>query len=71
MTTRKGTRPDESCPPRIAEDPESVEEFRGTIPMRRLGRAEEIAPMNLWLCTDEASYATGSYFVVDGGQISV
>jgi 3-oxoacyl-[acyl-carrier protein] reductase len=56
---------------RIAEDPESVEEFRRAIPMRRLGHAEEIATMNLWLCTDEASYATGSYFVVDGGQMSV
>jgi NAD(P)-dependent dehydrogenase (short-subunit alcohol dehydrogenase family) len=42
----------------------------GTIPMRRPGRAEETAAMNLWLCSDEASYASGATFVVDGGLTS-
>jgi len=36
-------------------------------PLGRLGRPEEIAPMIAFLCSDDASYATGGSFVVDGG----
>lgn len=41
------------------------------IPMRRAGLPEEVAGMYVWLSSDEASYTTGSFFVIDGGQISV
>jgi NAD(P)-dependent dehydrogenase (short-subunit alcohol dehydrogenase family) len=37
------------------------------IPLGRLGRPEDIAPMITFLCTPDASYATGAFFVVDGG----
>jgi NAD(P)-dependent dehydrogenase (short-subunit alcohol dehydrogenase family) len=37
------------------------------IPLGRLGRPEEIAPMITFLCTPAASYATGAYFLIDGG----
>jgi NAD(P)-dependent dehydrogenase (short-subunit alcohol dehydrogenase family) len=37
------------------------------IPLGRLGRPEDIAPMITFLCTPEAAYATGAFFVVDGG----
>jgi NAD(P)-dependent dehydrogenase (short-subunit alcohol dehydrogenase family) len=37
-------------------------------PMRRVGRAEEVAATVLWLCSDEASYITGATVPVDGGQ---
>ncbi|MBX3010957.1 MAG: SDR family oxidoreductase [Caldilineaceae bacterium] len=36
-------------------------------PLGRLGRPEEIAPMIAFLCSEEASYATGAHFVIDGG----
>jgi NAD(P)-dependent dehydrogenase (short-subunit alcohol dehydrogenase family) len=36
-------------------------------PMGRLGRPEEIAAMILFLASDDASFATGAEFVVDGG----
>jgi NAD(P)-dependent dehydrogenase (short-subunit alcohol dehydrogenase family) len=55
----------------IAEDPEAVEAFRRSIPLGRIGRAEEVAAMNMWLCSDASSYATGGYFVVDGGMLAV
>jgi 3-oxoacyl-[acyl-carrier protein] reductase len=41
------------------------------IPARRPGRADEVAAMNLWLASDEASYATGGFFIVDGGQTAI
>ncbi|MEV7794313.1 glucose 1-dehydrogenase [Streptomyces sp. NPDC087512] len=39
-------------------------------PIRRAARPAEIAGMVLYLLSDEASYATGSEFVVDGGYSS-
>lgn len=36
-------------------------------PLGRLGKPEEIAPMIAFLCSDDASYATGAHFVIDGG----
>jgi NAD(P)-dependent dehydrogenase (short-subunit alcohol dehydrogenase family) len=36
-------------------------------PMGRLGRAEEVAKVALFLASDEASYVTGAPFIVDGG----
>ena len=36
-------------------------------PLGRLGRPDEIAPMIAFLCSDDASYATGAHFVIDGG----
>jgi NAD(P)-dependent dehydrogenase (short-subunit alcohol dehydrogenase family) len=37
------------------------------IPMGRLGRFEEMAPLLAFLASDEASYCTGGVFVADGG----
>ncbi|MEU6105457.1 glucose 1-dehydrogenase [Streptomyces flaveolus] len=39
-------------------------------PIRRAARPAEIAGMVLYLLSDEASYSTGSEFVVDGGYSS-
>ena len=38
-----------------------------TIPVRRLGRAEEIASMVGWLASDDAAFTTGAEFSINGG----
>ncbi|HEY0997678.1 MAG TPA: SDR family oxidoreductase [Gemmatimonadaceae bacterium] len=39
-------------------------------PMARLGRAEEVAELVVWLASDRASFVTGSYHPVDGGYLA-
>lgn len=56
---------------RLIEDAEALANVVGRIPMRRAGQADEVAAMNLWLASDESGYATGGYFVVDGGWTAV
>ena len=41
--------------------------FAARTPMKRLGKAEEIAKGVLFLASDEASFSTGSELVIDGG----
>ena len=38
------------------------------IPMKRGGRASEVANAIAWLCSDEASYVTGAFLDVSGGR---
>ncbi len=50
-----------------ALSPEAIEAMFSTVPLGRIGRAEEVAELVTWLASDAASYSTGSEFVVDGG----
>ncbi|MDO8970074.1 MAG: SDR family oxidoreductase, partial [Saprospiraceae bacterium] len=38
-----------------------------SVPMKRLGRPEDMAQAALWLASDESSYVTGVALPVDGG----
>ena len=39
-------------------------------PIGRLGRAEEVAELVVWLSSDAASFVTGAYYPVDGGYLA-
>jgi NAD(P)-dependent dehydrogenase (short-subunit alcohol dehydrogenase family) len=43
--------------------------LKSLVPMRRMGRPEEIADAVLWLCSSAASYVTGQSISVDGGYV--
>ncbi len=42
----------------------------GLHPIGRLGTAEEVAELVLWLSSEKASFVTGSYYAVDGGYLA-
>jgi len=44
------------------------QEIKGTIPLGRMGDAEEIAAAVTWLAGDGAGYVTGAVIPVDGGM---
>lgn len=46
-----------------------MEEFLAKIPMHRMGDADEIGKVALFLASDMSSYMTGSQIVVDGGVL--
>jgi NAD(P)-dependent dehydrogenase (short-subunit alcohol dehydrogenase family) len=39
------------------------------VPLGRPGTPEEVAALVGWLCSDEASYVTGSSYIIDGGMV--
>jgi NAD(P)-dependent dehydrogenase (short-subunit alcohol dehydrogenase family) len=52
----------------VLADPALMAESEALIPMRRVGKPAEVAGIIEWLTSDDASYATGGYFTIDGGQ---
>lgn len=48
--------------------PDRASQLAGAIPMRRAGRADEVAQAILWLMSDAASYTTGALIDVAGGR---
>jgi acetoacetyl-CoA reductase len=51
-----------------AVSPEVLKKIVGKIPVQHLGKPEDIARMVLFLASDDAGYATGATFTVNGGQ---
>ncbi|MBT8185724.1 MAG: glucose 1-dehydrogenase [Eudoraea sp.] len=50
---------------------EMFEKLSKTQPIGRMGRPEEIADLAVYLCSDEASFITGTDFPIDGGYIKL
>jgi NAD(P)-dependent dehydrogenase (short-subunit alcohol dehydrogenase family) len=49
-------------------EPGRVDRVKDSVPMKRGGRPEEVATAILWLLSDEASYATGTFIDLAGGR---
>ncbi len=60
MTTRVGASPEMQA---------ATARFYKTVPLGRIGQAEEVARVSLFLASDDASYVCGAEIVVDGGMI--
>ncbi|MEO1979022.1 MAG: SDR family oxidoreductase [Fuerstiella sp.] len=58
----------QNYPGKEAEVMQKLAEFQ---PIGRMGRPEEIAVAALFLCSDEASFVTGSVHPIDGGTLSL
>jgi NAD(P)-dependent dehydrogenase (short-subunit alcohol dehydrogenase family) len=48
--------------------PEMMRTFEEKIPLKRLGKPEEVAALFAFLASNEARYITGQHFVIDGGE---
>jgi NAD(P)-dependent dehydrogenase (short-subunit alcohol dehydrogenase family) len=49
------------------EGPDVMDRLVKRVPLKRLGRPEEIAAAVLWLCSDASSFTVGHPLVLDGG----
>jgi len=51
----------------LLEDKPKLDALLKNIPLGRLGTPEDVAGLVAFLASDDASYVTGSTFVIDGG----
>ena len=49
-------------------EPGRIARLQSSVPLARGGTADEVAAAVLWLLSDEASYATGTFIDVSGGR---
>jgi len=49
-------------------DPAVLAHITSLIPMKRVGRPEEVAELIAWLCSDAVSFSTGAVYDISGGR---
>jgi cyclopentanol dehydrogenase len=54
----------------LEQDPDFKDPRLDWIPLGRLGTADDVSHLILYLASDESSYVTGAEFVIDGGMIA-
>jgi len=57
-----------ATPMNATTDPAVLEHITSLIPMRRVGRAEEVAELISWLASDRCSFSTGAVYDISGGR---
>lgn len=64
-----------SIAPAVIETPmnantsdEVLARLTSLIPMKRIGKAEEVAELVAWLCSDKVSFSTGAVYDISGGR---
>jgi len=53
------------------QNPVFVENYNNKVPMKRMGKPDDISPVVVFLLSDEAKYITGQNIAVDGGWTSI
>ena len=54
---------------KIDKNPKKIKDLiRSTVPMNRFGTPDEVADAAVFLCSNRASFITGSLLTIDGGQ---
>ena len=53
------------------KEKEMFEHLSKTQPIGRMGKPEEVANLALFLCSDEASFITGTDYPIDGGFLKL
>jgi len=54
----------------LEADPDTMNMLVSLHPIGRLGEAEEVAELVVWLSSDRSSFVTGAYYPVDGGFLA-
>jgi NAD(P)-dependent dehydrogenase (short-subunit alcohol dehydrogenase family) len=60
-----------STPQAAAQPPEVIARIVSTVPMGRMGEADEVAKAALFLASDDSSFVTGIELFVDGGRAQI
>lgn len=54
----------------VKSDPKMLEAMLQRVPLKRVGRPEEVSELVVFLASDSSSYMTGAVVVIDGGWLT-
>jgi len=54
----------------VKSDPKTLEAMLQRVPLKRVGRPEEVSELVVFLTSDSSSYMTGAVVVIDGGWLA-
>jgi NAD(P)-dependent dehydrogenase (short-subunit alcohol dehydrogenase family) len=57
-----------ATPMNATTEPAALAHITSLIPMKRVGRAEEVAELVAWLASDKVSFSTGAVYDISGGR---